>query len=295
MKKIKCSPFIIIITICAVFFACTKIDEKEPTTFKKYINPKVGKYIIYQLDSLVTKSFGSSFSKISYLVKDSVVAVLMDNQNRESFKIFRYHYDSSTRRWNSTNTFLITPTPTGLEYVENNFRYVKMANPIKEDKTWLGNSFLSQSPYYTNALFTGWNYFYKDVDQPKRIGNTTYPNTITVVQYDSVENTTFNPKNPYNTFDKGYEIYADSIGLIYKDVLSWEYNAFFSYAGCKLIRPKAGGAAGFDTSIVNCNLASTNCDSLKRIPNFRILCTDTIIDRFFYNGYGVKQSIISHN
>ena len=278
-----------LIILAAIFFvACKKTDERKYPSYTQFVNPKVGKYIIYQLDSIVTISFGASFITKSYLIKDSISGKFFDNQNRESFKIFRYLYDSAAKVWNTTNTFYMTPLSTKLEYVEDNNRYTKLVNPVTEENAWQGNSYIGNS-IFSFSNFSNWNFFYKNINQPAQIGNLKFDKTITVVQYDSVDNKPlFDPKNYYQ-YNKSYEIYADTIGLVYKDLLSWEYQAFRDVTNCQLIKPKTGG---LDTSFVDCT--SLNCDSLRNLPNYSVLC-DTSLTKFYYNGYGIRQKIISHN
>ena len=283
---------IFFVALASIYFiACKKTDETPILSYKQFVNPKVGKFIIYQLDSTVTVNFGSAFVKRSYLIKDSIVEKFVDNQNRESYKLFRYQYDAVTKTWNPTNTFFLTPTDTKLEYVENNQRYIRLVEPISDFKSWQGNTNISIQMYNPGNFFNTWTFYYKDVNQPAQVGMFNFAKTVSVVQYDSTENTPFFPNN-YNQYNKSYEIYADTIGLVYKDILSWEYQAFTNISNCKLIKPKTGG--GFDTSFVNCNLAATNCDSLRQLPNYKIMC-DTSLTQFFYTGYGTTQKILSHN
>jgi hypothetical protein len=90
------------VILTTAFLACTKNDDTTFISAKKYISPAKGKYIIYKLDSSVTRSFGSAFSTFSYTVKDSVVDVFTDNLGRESFKIFRYQLNTSNNTWTSS-------------------------------------------------------------------------------------------------------------------------------------------------------------------------------------------------
>jgi len=182
----------------------------------------------------------------------------------------------------------MTPLSTKLEYVEDNNRYTKLVNPVTEENAWLGNSYIGNN-IFSFSNFSTWNFFYKNINQPAQIGNLKFDKTITVVQYDSADNKPFfDPKNYYQ-YNKSYEIYADTIGLVYKDLLSWEYQAFRDITNCQLIKPKTGGR---DTSFVDCTLL--NCDSLRNLPNYSVLC-DTSLTKFYYNGYGIRQKIISHN
>jgi hypothetical protein len=289
--KNKLFPIICTLLVLMGLYACNKTDTTTFKSAKNYVSAAKGKYIIYKLDSIVTANFGARFVTNTYTVKDSVVDVFLDNEGKESFKIFRYLLNPSNNTWTSTNTFVLTPKGENIEYVENNLRYTKLVSPIVNGKEWKGNSFVNQSPFYPNTLFPNWTYRYTAIDDAKTFGSLNFAKTVTVIQYDSNDNRTFNP-NVYNFYDKGYEIYAENVGLIYRDIMSWEYQVFTSFSNCKLIKPKAGG--GFDTTSINCNLPQTNCDSLIQQPNHKVKC-DTIIDRSYYNGYGIKQTIISHN
>jgi len=258
---------------------------------KNYVSAAKGKFIIYKLDSIVTRSFGSGFQTSTYTIKDSVVDVFIDNTGKEAFKIFRYVLNVNGS-WTSTNTFVLTPQENNVEYVENNFRYIKLISPVQDGKEWKGNTYVNQSPFYVNTSYPSWTYKYTNIDAPKTYGTQSFAKTITVQQYDSTENRPFN-KNVYNFYDKGYEVYAENVGLIYRDIMSWEYQVFTSFSNCKLIKPKASGV-GNDTILVNCNDPLVNCDSLIQRLNHKVNC-DTIIDRFYYNGYGIKQTVLSHN
>lgn len=207
---------------CIIITGCSKTDDTVYADLKSYINPKPGKYIIYKLDSTVTVNFSTAFTTKSYLVKDSVVNTFFDNQNRLSYTVFRFQYDSAAKKWNSISTYYLTPAASTFESVEDNIRYIKLANPVTENTTWSGNKNAVISPFYNTVNFSIWQYYYEKIKEPFTVNNVTFPNTVTVVQYDSAENAPFKINN-FATYDKGYEVYADTIGLIYKDIMSWEY------------------------------------------------------------------------
>jgi hypothetical protein len=293
MRKHFVLFFLLPAILLVISSSCKKTNDNTLfASYQKYTNFKVGKYIIYALDSTVTRSFGAYFVTNSYIIKDSVAAEITDNLNRKSYKIYRYHLNPANQQWISVNTFFYTPTENALEYVENNLRYNKLVNPISETKNWFGNTYINQPVYHPNSFFMTWNYFYTDINQPKKVGNINFPNTLTVVQYDSTDNSIFNP-NSYNSYDKGYEIYADTIGLVYRDVMSWEYQAAYSVSNCILTKPNPNGS-GTVSLPINCALPDSKCDSLNRLPNYKIVC-DTAVTGFNYNGYGTKQVILSHN
>jgi hypothetical protein len=274
-----------------VFIACTKTtDETSFVNATEYIGNAKGKFITYRLDSTVTEDFGRRFVTRTYTVKDSVVDEFTDLAGNRALKIFRYMRQANGS-WLSTNTFVLTPKSSVIELTENNLRYVSLASPISPNQQWKGNSNIVTAPYYANSIFSSWNFTYRNIAEPKTFGSLNFANTITVVQFDSTENKTFNNKL-YNFYDKGYEIYAKGVGLIYRDIMSWEYQAFTRLSNCKFTRPKADGT--LETININCNDPLANCDSVRVRPNHNLSC-DTTLDRFYYTGYGIKQTVLAHN
>ena len=278
--------------IFVIFQKCSKTASDSLIKYNNYINLKIGKYIIYRQDSTITYSFGKVFVTHSYLIKDSVADLFIDNSGRPAYKIFRLQFDSTTKKWNNINTFFYTPTANTMEYVENNLRYIKLINPVSEGHSWEGNSYLRESPYYSNHIILNWPYHYQDINATKKIGNLTFGNTITVVQYDTLQNKTFYPFG-FSSYDKGYEIYADTVGLIYRSIFCWEYQPSLFIRNCKLVKTKPSGI-GFDTTSINCNGWNVNCDSLRNVRGYQILC-DTSVSSYYYNGYGITETIVSHN
>jgi hypothetical protein len=293
MNKKTLLPAVIITVVFSVWIlSCKKQTDKSVLgSFDTYLNLKKGKFFIYKLDSTVTINFGDTFAVRSYLIKDSIADSFNDNLNRLSYKIFRYQYNATGKIWNPVNTFYITPTDKSIEYVENNIRYFPLVNPLSANSSWRGNTNAPNEQFYPSGAFNNWDFFYDNINAPFKVDNTTFPNTVTVVQYDSVNNAEFKKFTPGYFYAKGYEVYADTIGLIYKDLKSFQYQ---DNRSCQLIKPKISGA-GFDTLAINCNSPKTNCDSLKRLPNYTVTCDTTRNNGFFFQGYGIKMRMVSHN
>ncbi len=289
MRKTKVSVFALAVILSIVCISCKKTDDNSRfVSYKNYTNLAVGKYMIYELDSTITRSFGTSFIVSSNIVKDSVVEEFTDNQGRTSFKVFRYLLDQTHNTWNPSNTFYYTPTDNSLEYIENNQRYIKLVSPITEGKSWYGNVYLDSKIFHDNSLYQSWNFYYKDVAQPQTVGSVDYPNTVTIVQYDSTDNRPFNPF-VFSTYDRGYEIWADSIGLVYRDVISWEYQNTLGLSNCKHTFVQNGTPTTVD---IDCSTG--NCDSIAALAGHTIKC-DTVVTAYHYNGFGTKQVLLQHN
>jgi hypothetical protein len=293
-KKILLPVVIITAVFSTWLLSCKKQTDKTAFgSFDNYLNLKKGKFIIYKLDSAVTINFGDTFAIRSYLIKDSIADTFTDNLNRLSYKIYRYQYNAAGKTWNAVNTFYITPTDKSMEYVENNIRYFPLGNPLSANTSWRGNTNAPAEQFYPieTGGFNTWDFFYDNINEPFKVDSMTFPNTVTVVQYDSVNNKEFEKFNPGYFYAKGYEIYADTIGLIYKDLMSFQYQ---DNRTCILIKPKISGV-GFDTSTINCRSRQSNCDSLKRQPNHTVTCDTSRNNGFYFQGYGIKMRIVSHN
>jgi hypothetical protein len=282
-----------VFSLSLLIFGCNKIDQQKYISYKSYLQLQPGKFLIYELDSIVTRPFGTSFETRSYIIKDSVIDIIYDNLNRPSLRVFRYIKDANNG-WVNNNTFIITATDNGLEYLENNLRYIKMANPVSAYTNWNGNSYIDKdaSPFPFDPNFLQWQYSYTNINTPKTFNGTLYPNTITVVQYDSTQDNIFY-SNGYSIYSNGYEVYADSVGMVYKEIMDWEYQVLTSVSGCKHVFRNS--ANKLDTVAIDCQDGANNCDSIANVQGNQIIDCDTSIINSSYNGYGIRQVLLEHN
>ena len=234
MKKLI--PFV----ACLLFFAACKKESEELDVIpmSDYAPLKAGKYITYSLDSLVYTNFGAveahRFYEVKYLTADSLTDLL----GRKAFRIVRYIRKLPNGSFNPDNTFLAVNTGTKYEFTENNLRYLKLVQPIKNDGTWKGNSAIDVSSLGTDLQYLfDWDYTYVNVGQAKTVGTFNLANTITVNQIDESVNLPVIPPgspNSTNIASKDYsqEIYAKGIGMVRREFLHFEYQlAFPGYIG----------------------------------------------------------------
>lgn len=225
------------------FLACTaalllimgscKKETGELTTasIEDYSPFVVGKYITYQLDSVVSVNFGASVETRSYEVKYMVDAPITDADNRPSFRIIRY-IKKPGNVWQPDASFLATPTSNGLEFVENNLRFIKLRLPITEGYTWSGNTHIDTYSITSQVKYLAdWDYYYENVAQPETVGTFNLEDVITVNQRDEVIGNPADP-NSYSEVNIGLEKYARGIGLVYRRFLHTEY------------QPPTGGGSG---------------------------------------------------
>jgi hypothetical protein len=232
MRKLS---FFIFIALVVLLSACKKTTEDYVTApLSDYFPLTVGKYITYNLDSIVYyTNFGASEVAKSYQVKQVVDAQIIDALGRPAYRIIRYIRSSPTAAWVADNTFMAINTENNIEFIENNLRFIKLQSPIKQDNTWQGNNYINTTTSTPNLQhYKFWDYTYDSINMPAKIGTLTVDSTIKVAEADFTD-----PAVPpyYNkTFSEAK--YAKGIGLVYRNYLHWNkpsatgpYNTDVSY------------------------------------------------------------------
>ena len=168
-------------------------------------------------------NFGASKVVISYQIRYVVDSLLTDNLGRPAYRIFRFIRKTAGDPWQADNTFMAVPSTNGMEFVENNFRYIKLKLPINQGYSWKGNSFIdTYSLNSTVKYLDNWDYTYDSLNFPAKIGALTIDNTLKVAQRDEVIGDPSNP-NSYSEINYCEEKYAKGIGLVYRRFLHLEY------------------------------------------------------------------------
>lgn len=229
----------LLFAVILFFTACKKETEQLAITpISDYAPLTVGKYVTYSLDSLVYINFGSTEAHRFYEVKYLTADTLRDLLGRKAFKIVRYIRTLPNGVFSPDNTFVAVNTGTTFEFTENNLRFLKLIQPIKNDQSWKGNSAIDVTSVGSDLQYlANWDYKYSDVDVPKKVGNYNLTNTLTVNQIDESVNLPVIPAGQPNqtniaSRDFSKEIYAKGIGLVQKEFIHFEYQlAFPGYIG----------------------------------------------------------------
>lgn len=204
--------------------SCSKSSETlNLPALADYYPLTTGKYIAYQLDSTVYKSFGTRDTVIRYQVKYLVDTPLLDNLGRSGYRIIRFIRKDDTHAWTPDNTFMAVPTENSIEFIENNLRFIKLKAPLSNGYSWKGNSYIDT--YSGNSelqYMDGWDYTYDSIAQPVTIGNFTLDNTLKVNQRDEIIGDPSDPAS-YSEINYSVERYAKDLGLIYKEFFHSEF------------------------------------------------------------------------
>lgn len=232
MKKIRLAGAVTLLTLITTI-GCKRTVYRHPDDSPPsyYLPLQVGKYAIYQLDSLNFYYYGQLDTITRYLAKDAVEDSIVDNLGHVSYMVVRYLSPASgPTEWTPSLTMKVTPSSQSVQVLENNLRYIKLAYPMKEGLTWSGNSFLPDDPYqdlfdYTSAAnraLNTWTYTYQNVNQPFTAGNQTYDSTVTVLQDDDSTNIPILIDSAFATRTYWTETYAKNVGLIYRKTIMWD-------------------------------------------------------------------------
>ncbi len=216
---------LVTIIIAASILSCKKTDDFTSAPLTNYYPLAVGKYISYNLDSILFINFGTKDTIVKSQVRYTVDAKITDNLGRDAYRIIRYRRKTAANPWVAENTFMAVPNGlTSVEFTENNLRFIKLQLPIKEGFTWKGNSFIDTYSQNSNYKFMdGWDYTYTDIDTKFTAPGLSVDSTITVVQCDSTD-AVRNVNTPaYGERNLSYEVYAKGVGMAYKYFLHWEY------------------------------------------------------------------------
>jgi hypothetical protein len=232
MRKARYFPALIL-TILLTGPGCKKnFNTPKPAVASFFIPLQVGKEITYRLDSLTYYYYGQLDTITSYLAMDSVETVTTDNQGRVSYLVTRYITDTAgINPWAPSETYMVTPTFSDVEMVENNLRFVKLVYPVTANFSWGGNDYLPYNPYQDYFTFSydshidlaAWTYDYEQVNSPFSVLGQVYDSTATVLSDSNYLNVPI--ADPAVPASVAYwtETYARNIGLIYRHTAMWEY------------------------------------------------------------------------
>ncbi len=200
MKRIH--SILIVLFAVLIFNACKKEKLVELNAGYGYAQYKPGQYTEFSVDSIVYDEFNQTVDTYRYFLKELIAESFVDHAGLSALRIERYQRAQDTAQWAITDVWTSNLNAATFEKTENNERFVKMVFPVKDGKSWNGNSF--------NTL--GFQeYKFDEVDVPYSTGNFAFDSSATVVQIDE-----------FNLILRDYsvEVYAKNVGLVFKEFIS---------------------------------------------------------------------------
>ena len=187
-----------ILLMLVVGYSCKKDtdDYVSPDIGHGYAGLEVGKYVVYDVDSLFYDDNNGTVDTTIFQIKEIVDSKYTDLEGEEAFKIARYRKDST--QWVLIDIWNSKITQTNFQKDEENVRFVKLIFPVRENNTWNGNAMNNLS---------NWQYEYTVTDSPESIGGNSLSNVLTVLQFEDLNLIT------QELFE---EKYAKGVGMVYK-------------------------------------------------------------------------------
>jgi hypothetical protein len=211
MKPARTLLFLFLfVSVC--WFSCKKDNELHYDAGYGYSPTDVGRYVIYDVDSVIYNAFNHDTIHYKYQLKEYLQSVFPDNEGRPSLRIERsvraysstLPYDSIP--WVLKNVWYSTRTPTDFERVEDNVRYVRLSFPTVNFRNWNGNA--------QNTL-GDWEYAYNGTDQKLNVNGLHFDSTLTVNEHIDTN---------LLTYQVYTELYAKNVGLISRQVIDVSAN-----------------------------------------------------------------------
>jgi hypothetical protein len=219
MQKRVVVPVILFSLLAIIWQGCSEKEQISTGLISEYYPLQKGKFITYRMDSTVYVSLNTIKEVHTYIIQDWVDAEITDNLGRKAYRIRRLiRSNIDTTQWTDNASFVVTPLDKSLEYVDNNLRFIKLQEPMRDNFTWKGNNYINSFSDQDLQYLDNWEYFYENTNQPFTLGSNTFQETVLVNQRDEVFN---NPDDKTTIFsvDKSKEVFSKGIGLIYKDFL----------------------------------------------------------------------------
>ncbi|MDX1943243.1 MAG: hypothetical protein SFU99_21945 [Saprospiraceae bacterium] len=164
----KYSLFVMLIMFLALV-ACTEEKAIGPDLGYDFYPLQVGKYWIYQVDSIIYDDEGLKVDTVHLFFREEITDWRLNNIGDTAFVAERFEsYDSVN--WQIKEVFSLERTRTQALRNENNLRFIKLIFPINRNERWDGNRFFDSSieiPVAGENIqpFLYWEYRYTNVEK----------------------------------------------------------------------------------------------------------------------------------
>lgn len=197
---------------CGLFIlidGCSSSDTARISD-RLYFPVRVGNYWIYSVSETNIQHINCNDANPPAKTYELKVLIYDSVKNAEggyTYNIHRYTRADPTQAWVDLDSWSARVTTNQVIVAEGNTSYVKMIFPFVNNSQWNGNLYNNMPPE---------NYQLSNLAQTYQLSNgEIYPTTLTIVQADNQDFFVYQ--------DKRIEVYAVSVGLIYKETTQLTY------------------------------------------------------------------------
>jgi hypothetical protein len=202
---IKILQIVINLAILAVMTNSCETHVGEPVyTGEEYFNLTEGKWVVYQVDSIVYDDFLGEEFVYSYQVKEYNNGLFYDSQGLPKMRIERFIRKETQHNWQIKNIWTAALYTNRAMKTEENVTFVKLSFPLKRNLSWNGNLFNTKAAQL---------YKITRIHEPYQMPGLEFDSTLTVLQRDF---TTLIGK------EYQFEVYATGVGMISKKYIALE-------------------------------------------------------------------------
>ncbi len=194
---------LIILSILGFMFliSCTKEPSNTNNVFwgSEYFPLESGLELTYKITEIYIDKPSNVYDTSIYYMKEVVDIPVIDNENDTAFRIERLHRLDDSENWLIHSVWTAKLSENTAEKVEENYRFIKIRFPLKQNYSWNGNLY--------NELDNK-EYWVSNFNIPYSTGEFVFDSCLTIYQ-DSSQSLIHK--------DIAYEVYAIHTGLIYKE------------------------------------------------------------------------------
>lgn len=186
----------ILIFVGFILSTCTESLDPQAIFGTNYQPEQIGHFVEYVVRETRFR-VNQAPEKLNYEIRDVIRNTYQSVGKELTVEVHRYNRRNGRENWNLQNIYVFRKNTFNIIRVENAIPYVRMAFPLKNGKTWNGNSM--------NDLGLEM-YRIEDLGKEITIGGKKLGETATIVQ-----------RNDSTLVDKNirYEVYANGIGIVY--------------------------------------------------------------------------------
>jgi hypothetical protein len=187
-----------------VSLACSKENNDGPELYsaRDYFPLDSSNYWIYDATFINIDAAVGTFDTLRLELK---MEYTYFDESIQEHVLNRFTRVDSTQSWSEYDVISIAWDALTMQWVEDNLRFVKLTDPVYNNKSWNGNSY---------NILDDWNYYYSDLNTSFEYEEYTFSETIRVEKRDV--------KNVIQE-QRAFEVFAKDVGSVY------EYEANFTF------------------------------------------------------------------
>lgn len=201
-------PASILVVSFLLCFSCAKkkTANHDGLLGLDYYPTETGKYVIYDVDSVIYSDLPQDTVTYSYRIKERIADSFTDNEGRPAIRMERFikKYNPQTPYdqlpWTIKEVWLVNATKQSIQVVEGNVRYTKLVFPIEAKNSWNGNA---------NNTIGEWHYTIDYIEKKETVNQTVLEKVLRVDQKD------FKTLISWQYYS---EKYAKGVGLVSREI-----------------------------------------------------------------------------